>query len=513
MKHKQFLINIVAKIIAFTVSLGISFFLTPFLVKSVGKEAYGFVGLANDFVNYALIVTMALNSMAGRFITISLYEKNDESVNKYFTSVIVANVVITSIMIIPSIFIVLFINKIVHVPSNILIDVQLLWGFIFLNLLISIIGSVFGVAAFSKNRLDLESKRTIESNILKVVVLLIAFYFFRPSVWYIGLASTLCTIYIIFVNIYYTKKLLPQVHLDKKYFDLRSIKVLILSGVWNSVSQLSEILSSGLDLLVANIFIGASAMGVLSIAKTIPTMVLAVFAMLASIFAPQLTISYAQKDFNAIRRQLLISMKLLGILSCIPMAILFAYGDSFYRLWIPDQNAQLLQILSIIICFGLVFALPLEGLWNVFTATNKVKQSSVFLLCSSIISIGFTFIGIILTKDETVKLFIISGTSSVIGCFRALTFLPMYGAKCLKLKITTFYPVIAKNAISVAILTCISFLIKKSFTIDSWKKLFLVCLLTATIGILINVFLILSKEERNKFKGMISKRLIFLNRR
>ena len=81
-KNKQFAINVSAKIFAFAVSLAISFFLTPFLVKNVGKEAYGFVGLANDFVSYALVLTVALNSMAGRFITISLYEKDNESVNR-----------------------------------------------------------------------------------------------------------------------------------------------------------------------------------------------------------------------------------------------------------------------------------------------------------------------------------------------------------------------------------------------------------------------------------------------
>ena len=194
-KNKQFAINVSAKIFAFAVSLAISFFLTPFLVKNVGKEAYGFVGLANDFVSYALVLTVALNSMAGRFITISLYEKDNESVNRYFTSVIVANTIITSILIIPFALIVLFINKIVHVPLGILTDVRLLWAFIFLNLLINIIGSVFEVAAFAKNRLDLESMRTIEANLLKVIVLCVAFYFFKPSVWYIGLAATLCTIY------------------------------------------------------------------------------------------------------------------------------------------------------------------------------------------------------------------------------------------------------------------------------------------------------------------------------
>ncbi|MGN1432220.1 MAG: hypothetical protein ACI4XI_00820, partial [Ruminococcus sp.] len=70
---KQMSINIIASIVAFGVTIGINFFLTPYLVSSLGTEAYGFIGLANNFVQYATIVTSALNSMAGRFISVEYH--------------------------------------------------------------------------------------------------------------------------------------------------------------------------------------------------------------------------------------------------------------------------------------------------------------------------------------------------------------------------------------------------------------------------------------------------------
>lgn len=503
MKDKRLMINMVAQCIAFIVNVGISFLLTPFIVNNVGKEAYGFVGLANNFVNYAQIVTIALNSMAGRFITISLYKNDQKSVNKYFTSVIVANIIITSIMTVPSVIIVLFINKIVHISSNILFDVRLLWAFIFLNFLISIIGSAFGIATFARNRLDLQSIRAIESNIIKVIVLFIAFCFFKPSVWYIGLASFLCTIYVTIANVYYTKKLLPKVQIKKKYFDINAVKILISSGMWSSITKISSIFSSGLDLFMANIFINASSMGILSISKTVPAIILSVFAMLSSIFSPQLTISYAKNDFKEIKKQLLESMKILGMLSCIPMAILFAYGDAFYGLWVPHENHRLLQILSIIACLELIFALPQESLWNVFTATNKVKQSSIALFCEGTLSIITTIIALLFVKNHLTRLYIIAGVSTVFAIIRACTFLPIYGAVCLKLKLTTFYPLIIRNTVSVAVLTVISLLIRKTIIINSWMKLILVCIITGVIGILLNYSLILKRQGikiiRSKF--------------
>ena len=42
---KQMSINIIASIVSFAVTVGINFFLTPYLVKEVGSDAYGFIGL------------------------------------------------------------------------------------------------------------------------------------------------------------------------------------------------------------------------------------------------------------------------------------------------------------------------------------------------------------------------------------------------------------------------------------------------------------------------------------
>jgi len=72
MKNKQLAINMIASIVTFAINLGISFFLAPFIINKLGRESYGFIGLINNFVSYASIVTIALNSMADRYITLKI---------------------------------------------------------------------------------------------------------------------------------------------------------------------------------------------------------------------------------------------------------------------------------------------------------------------------------------------------------------------------------------------------------------------------------------------------------
>ena len=83
-KNKQLFINIIASFVSFGVGMGINFFLSPYIIENVGTEAYGFVQLANNFITYFSILTIALNSMSSRFISVSYFKDDILSANEYF---------------------------------------------------------------------------------------------------------------------------------------------------------------------------------------------------------------------------------------------------------------------------------------------------------------------------------------------------------------------------------------------------------------------------------------------
>ena len=85
------LLNLISSIIVFIVSMAINFFLTPFILKSLGNEAFGFVGLSNAIVAYAAVVTTAINSVSGRFVAYEWHGGRIESANGYYSSVLAVN--------------------------------------------------------------------------------------------------------------------------------------------------------------------------------------------------------------------------------------------------------------------------------------------------------------------------------------------------------------------------------------------------------------------------------------
>lgn len=508
MNSKRLIINMVSNIVSFIVSMGISFLLTPYIITSVGKEAYGFVGLANNFVSYAELITLALNAVASRFITIKIHENNQEEANKYFTSVTIANIITSMSLLIPAIGIIAYMDKIVQVPIEILRDVQILWTLIFMNFLIGLITSTYNVVTFASNRLDLSAKRSIQSNILRVVALVMLFSMFKPNVCYIGLASIICTVFITISNIQLKKKLLPQLKVKYEYFDIAIIRELLSSGIWSVITKLGQILSDGLDLLISNVFISASSMGTLAIAKTIPTAISGLLITVSSVFTPQLTIYYAKNKIDKLVEELNRSMKISGIFTNIALAGFISLGYSFYSLWVPGEDIIQIQILSILTVQGLIVSGVINSLFGIFTITNKLKVNSFVILGTGFLN---TVIVYILLKTTNLGVLAIAGVSTTTAIIKNLTFTPMYASKCLNISKKTFYPVIIRYIISSFIITITCCIVSKFINPTTWIELIYVAICCVLVGAIFNYILLLNSKERKalelKLKDIFKNKL------
>ena len=498
---KRFAINGFAQVFAFFVSLGITFFLTPFIVSRLGAAAYGFVGLASNFVSYIQLCTVALNAMAGRYISVAMHQGRIDDARKYFNSVFFSNIALTSVIGIICLVLIYHLEFIIHIPEELIPDVKLLFGCIFLNFFVSLIFNVFNVSTFIQNRLDLSSTRLIISNFIKAGSLVALFFIFVPSLWYIGLATIISTTYVIITNIHFCKTLTPQLILSFKYFDIKSIKELLSIGVWSVVGKIATLVSGGFDLLLANLYISPIQMGILSISRRVPALTLTLYERINSIFSPPWTKLYAQGKTEDFHKSILKSLRLFGIASMIPTVVIFSFSDWFYQLWVPTQNAQYLYLLTIIGCVDLPIAMPLQPIHNIFPITKNIKGNCLFSLVMFSGSLLFIFIGLNLVDDPYYQTIIIAGTSASFNAIKALTFLPLYGAHCSNINVKLLYKSALKSILGFFVLLATMLLIKSHFNTISWAMLFAVSIATAIMGCLIGFVIILdSKDRRDIFE-------------
>ena len=499
--NKRVIINMIANGTAFLVQFVINFFLTPYLTESVGASAYGFVTIANNFVGYINIFTIALNSMASRFITIEYNRKNLKLTNTYFNSVLYANTVLALVVLFFGVPLSLNINHVLRVPEDIVNDVRLTFIFVFFNIALSLLFSVYGVVFYVKNRLDISARRNIEGNILRAICIAGLFVMFQPKIYFITLTALFMALYIGIANFYHTHQLLPDIKIGFANLSLGAIKTLLAAGIWNSINQLSTVLLTSLDILLANLFVGATASGQYAIAKIVPNFIQSLVAVLTSAFIPDITILYAERKREELLNKVNYSIKMMGWLITLPIAFLIIFGQNFFELWVPSEDAVQLHILSLWTLIPMIVTGSINTIFNVYTVTNKLKLPSLVLLITGIIN---TVLVLVLLKFTTLGIIVIPLVSCIIGLIRNLVFTPIYAAKCLDVKWSTFYFAIIRGVFCTIVMVMWCLVFKHIFTIDSWGIFLCAAVACATLTLSINFWIVFNKRERQEFLSFLT---------
>lgn len=502
-KNQQLIINMVASIVAVFVNMGINFLLSPYIVESVGAEAYGFVHIGNNLISYFSIITIALNSMASRFISISVFSNNIDEAREYYTSSFFTNVLFC-VVFLPVLVVFIFnLEKIMNISPHLVNDVKMLITFMTLNFLLGLLCTNLGVSFYVRNKLYISSLINIAGYVLKAALLWLLFTFGDKKVAFIGLATLGTTLFIQIWNAYYKKTLIPELYVKKAYYCFDKVKTLVSSGIWNSITRIGSLLQEGLDLIIADIMIGAENMGILAVAKTIPSAINSLLGTMIASFMPNLTELYANNKTEELKHDIKQSMKIIGMIINIPIALLIGFGDVFYKLWVPSQDAELLQQLSIITIAPWIVMGQATIIHNIFTVVNKIKINSILVCTTGALNVVIVYI---LLKKSSLGLFAVAGVSSILSIVRNLTYTVPFGAIYIKCPWYTFYPEIGKSIVAVIVTSTISIALKKSMTDCTWLDLIIYGLIAGIVGLIFNYLFVLNKEDRNYVSNKIRRR-------
>ena len=502
MNKKALIRNMIANIMCFVLNTVISFALTTYIINGIDGDVYQFVSMANSFTNYVTIITVALNSMAVRYIMISM-ERKPEDAKKFYNSVIVANMILAAILVLPSALVVAFCDSFLKISPAFVVDVKINFALIFLNFIANLVFSTTGQVYYLTNKLYLNSLRTMESTIIRAVVMFLLFWLCGDHIYFVAIASIVATVYLTIFNIYYRRKLLPEFRFDPKQYEWKKIKTLISSGIWNSVTKLSQVLTAEMDVLLTNMFIDKENAEVMAASKTLPNVVAAFQVSVASIFTPNLTEIYAKEDKEGLKNAVKSAMRIMTVFTSIPNAMLVALGMGLYSLWLPDIPTKTIYILAVITATNSVVTGILQPIYSIFTITNKVKQNSIAMTIYGVWSVVTT---LLMLKYTSLGIYAIAGVSQIGSIVLAFIFHLPQGSKALELKKTTFLPEVFISVVSFLILSAVGYGITLLVPANNWGNLFLCAVFTGLVGLFINGYLVLNKEQRTMIIGKVLRK-------
>lgn len=245
-------------------------------------------------------------------------------------------------------------------------------------------------------------------------------------------------------------------------------------------------------------------MGAMSLSKTLPTLMQQLSSSICNALAPELIIDWAHRDMDGLLRNINRAMALTSCIMTVPLAGIMVFGDRFYELWVPTEDAPLLWALTTLAIFGYVFTSGTQILYNVFTTVNKVRSNAVAVLVSGIASILVT---LLLVGTTQLGVYAVAGVSSIANLVRNMAFTVPVTAKYLGCKWHQFFPQVGKTAVATVALVLMGILVRAVIPGGSWALFLVAIAVFAVIGFLFNIFFMLNKDEREALARKISGKL------
>ena len=477
---------------AVVISYFINFFLTSFITENIGVEAYGFISIARNFVNYATIITVSLTAFTVRHISITYHSGDFEESKSYYSSAIMAFAIVSGILLIAFLFFVWKLEYFINIPNDLRSAVKILFVIVFLNFCVTTITTPFSASSYIKDRLDIAGLIKILSYIIDAAIMVILFMNLTPQVWYVGIGSLTASTVLLIGNIILTKTLTPELKFKLQAVSFTKIKTMAGQGTWNSLNQLGNELNSGLDLLISNWYLSGVATGQISIVKTLGSIFSTLAATVWQPCQPQMIKQYSSQNLSAFLHEVKKAMKVCGIFVALAFAGFIALGQLYLKLWVPSQDSGVLYVLAIWTIANQITEGIMKPIYyiNTLTIKNKVPcfvtmGGGVLNVVSMIILLNFTNLGAIAVVS----------TTAIIMLGINLFFNPIYAAKCLKIKPWIFYKIIARHLAATTALTIIFWLISYVLKPINWLGLILCALLMVIVGSPIYLLIINTPKE------------------
>lgn len=507
--EKRNIYNIIATLSAFIINLLMQFFLSPYIVKHIGVDAYGFISVANNIVLIVDLFMVAINSMVGRFVALEVHRGNIQKASEYYSTVFLCNLVFFCLLVVVSVISIIHLDMLMYIPQRLYEDVQILFFCMLINFGISMFGALLSISYIVTNKLYLSSMIQVQGTILRGSIVLALFVVFTPHLFYYGIAVLAATIYMRIGDLYYKRKLINFIRSDNRYFDFKCLKELVDAGFFNLINRVGSVLSVNLDILLVTFLLGPIEAGILGLAKIIPNILYGITGTLVQVFFPSFLKLYAERNFKLLYLEIVKSMKIFSLIFSVPIVITWSFGDIFFRLWVPSQDAGLLYLVSISFLITMTVMGPTTLLYNVFTVVNKLQLNSLMILITGIINgLGIFYI----LKLQLGGLITIAVFPTCINLLRNFFFVTPYGALCIKLKWYVFYKEQIYSFVAVLITVTLGILLKKWFIIHTWGELIAASILITIVSIAIQLILVYDKKERLELGRMIKNKISNLRR-
>ncbi len=494
--------NVFSNWAGFLVNIIIAFFMSPYVVHSLGNVYYGLWVIMMQLSGYLGILELGVRSSVVKYVAEYVAQKEYNHLNKLISLAITIYSVAAILSLLCSIILAVFFEQVFNFPDYSIRIARFVIIIIGLNVGIGFIFNVYYGVLMGIQRYDIYNKILIISTLLKSAAIVIFLYngfgIITIGIIQLGFASVSNIATLIFC-----KKQIPQLKARPLYFDSELFKKIFSYSSISFFVNISQKVIFQTDAFVIGIFLSASQITYYAIPVTLVEYLRRLVIAMTEVFVPMTSEMEAKNDRRNIVAILINGTKVSFIIA-LPICLVFYFnGKDFIRLWMGEEyginGEYVLKILAIAHLLSMMHLTSREILFGMalhrFNAICYGFEAIANLILSIILVKSFGIIGVAL------------GTA-IPHMIIVIFVFPTMISRILKIKLKEF---IIKSILPPA-LACLPFcgyciLLERFYYFKSIIEYFVLIGCGLPVYLLCIFFICLGKKEREKIKKRLKSKM------
>lgn len=492
---KRLLKGSTINVVLLAFNIGVSFWMMPFLIHTLGDRWYGFWALSGTIIGYYGFLDLGLSSAVCRFVS-RAYGRNDlNEMNVIINTSLFVYSILAALAVIVTIAVTVSIPYLVEVQEEIP-TYQIVMLILGIDIAISFPMRAFTGVLNSKIRYDLNA--IIQLLKLAVRTILIFYYL---DIGYGILALTFITVGVnllgYILNYYFVRREFPEMEFRRSLVKSTAAKPLFSFSKYSFIARTAEQMRFRIDAFVIAGAMSLSAVTVYYIATRLieyfHQLIYSSMGILESLFSQY----ESRGEVDGIRNLLLRSLTLTSTASFYIGGCILFYGKYFIVAWMGKDYSASYTVLAIL-CIAVVMELAQLPSVNMMFGIFRHKYFAVANSAEGIINLALS---IILVKTH--GLIGVAAATLMSTVIFKLALQPFYASKAIDLPVTRYYKTILSPLVKLAPAMMLFFYLAENYIDYSYASIFSIAGIQLVLFAPYVYLFVLGREERAFFRHAV----------
>ncbi len=346
----RFVRNVFSNWTAFVFSAVVAFFLSPFVVRSLGNTEYGAWVLLGSLVGYMGLLDLGVRGAVTRFIAKFHAEGAHLQSSRLASSALIIFCISGLLALVAAIVLAIFVVPRFRIPPDLIFEARVVMVIGGLSIGVTLINGVLEGIIVGRQRFDYSSKLNIVAEGVRAVLVVAAL---SAGEGLIALAVIQLAVNLMRAGIAYVidRRLYPEARIRWKHWDPHAVRLIFSWSFYTVLLQASGQIISYTDSLVISAFLPVALLTFFAIAVNLTNYARAIVRGISFTLTPATSALQAQGRTDELRHLVLKGARF-STLVLLPIVITFILrGGTFIGLWMGPSygspSGEILWILAI----------------------------------------------------------------------------------------------------------------------------------------------------------------------